>query len=163
METAVVGVGGHSVDCCHRVEAPWRKDEQAAVSAGLKPRPLGFPIGGDGLFLDMDEGIAVVETFVFHHQFAMRDAGGDHHRGSTEDGINPLLMLAGIVGRVLVGFPRDGMQAVALHLYLAWPPQQEQIAESAIVSSSNSRRTEGAAHGPPGCSTPGAAAWTWNG
>ena len=59
VETAVVGVGGHAVDRCHRVESPWGENEQAAVSAGLKSRPLGFPIGRDGLFLDVDEGITV--------------------------------------------------------------------------------------------------------
>ena len=134
METAVVGVGRYPVNRCHRIESPWSENEQAAVSAGLKSHPFGFPIGRDGFFLDMDERIIVLEAFVFHHQFAMRYAGGDHHRCPTEDGIDPLLMLAGIVGRGLVRLPADGMPTVALHLHLAWPPQQEEVAECAIVA-----------------------------
>ena len=70
VETAVVGVGRHPVDVRHGIEFPRRENEQAAVSAGVKPQPLGFPIGRDGLFLDMDERIAVLEAFVFHYQFA---------------------------------------------------------------------------------------------
>ena len=67
---AVVGVGGHAVDLGHRIESPWRENEQRAVGAGLKSHPLGFPKGSDGFLLDVDEGITVLEAFVFHHQFA---------------------------------------------------------------------------------------------
>ena len=137
MEAAVVGVSRHAFDWRHVIDAPWCENQQAAVSAGIESLSFGLPIGIYRVFLDMDERVSLFQAFVFHHQFAPRDARRDNHRGTLDDGIHPLPVLLCIVAGGLVRFPAIGMHAVALHLHLACPPQQEEIAKGAVVAFSN--------------------------
>ena len=60
VEAAVVAVGRHSGNGTHGVEIPWGQYQQAAAGAGLETLALGFPIGTDGLFLQMYQRIALL-------------------------------------------------------------------------------------------------------
>lgn len=134
MEAAIVAVGGHSGDGAHGVEVPRGQYQQASTGTGLETLTLGFPIGTDGLFLQMYQRIALLQAFFFHQQLAPRDAGGDNDGLSFEDGGFPRLTLARIVVGVLVWDAADGMAAVALHLHFASPSQKEEVAENAIAA-----------------------------
>ena len=134
VELAVVGMCRHSCHGFHLVNIPRCEDEQIAVGTGLKSLPLGLPVGAYGLFLQEDEGVAPFEAFVLHQQFAARDARGDDDRLSAKDGRQPLGVVAGVVGGCLVGLACDGMTAVALHLQLVGPAQEEEIAEGTVAA-----------------------------
>ena len=60
VETAVVAVGGDSGNGTHGVEIPRGQYQQASADTGLEPLTLGFPIGTDGLFLQMYQRIALL-------------------------------------------------------------------------------------------------------
>ena len=134
MEAAVVGAGRHAGHSAHFVEAPRGEDEQAAVGAGLEALALGLPIRADGLLLYVDEREAALYALVFHQQLAARDAGRHDYRGAAEDGGEPLVVLLGVVGGGLVGLAVGGVSAVALHLHLVRPAQQEEVAEGAVAA-----------------------------
>ena len=70
VEAAVVGVGGDAVYGAQCVDCPRGQDEQAATGTGVEAAALGFPVWTDGLFLQMDEWVAVLQAFVFHPLFA---------------------------------------------------------------------------------------------
>lgn len=134
VETAVVAVGGHSGDGTHGIEIPRGQYQQATSGTGLETLTLGFPIGADGLFLQMYQRIALLQAFFFHQELAPRDAGCDDDRLSAENGGQPLVVLGGVVVGVLVGEAADRMAPVALHLKLASPTQEEGVAENAVAA-----------------------------
>ena len=134
MEAAVVAVCRHMGDVAHRVEIPGRQDEQAAVDTCLEAPLLGFPVRTDGLLLQVYQRVAIVKASVFHELFASRDARRYHDGGTLHDGRFPLPAIAGIVVSVFVGLAGDGMAAVAHHLHLAGPSEQEQVAEGSVAA-----------------------------
>lgn len=134
VELAVVGICRHACHGFHLVDIPRGEDEQAAIGTCLETLPFGLPVGSYGLFLEVDEGVAPFKAFVLHQQFAARDAGGDDDRLTAKDGRQPLGVVAGVVGGGFVGLACDGMTAVALHLQLVGPAQEEEVAESAIAA-----------------------------
>ena len=145
VETAVAAVGRHSCHVAHSVEIPRGENQQAAVGAGVETAAFGFPVRADGLVLQVDEGVAFGQAFVLHQLFAARDAGGDDDGLAGEDGGEPAVVLGGVVGGGLVGEAADGVPTVALHLHLAGPAQEEEIAEGAIAAPSDADM-EAAAH-----------------
>lgn len=64
METGVVGGGWGVVHFAHVVELPGGEDEKGTSGAGFEALALGFPKGGDGFLLQVDEGVAFVEAFL---------------------------------------------------------------------------------------------------
>ena len=60
MEDAVVGFLWDAVDIADVFGRPGGKDEEGAILTGMETGGFGFPITGDGFFLDMDEGIAAL-------------------------------------------------------------------------------------------------------
>ena len=134
VEAAVVAVGGDTGDGTHGVEVPRGQYQQAATDTGLETLALGFPIGADGFFLQMYQGVALLQAFFLHQEFAPRDARCDDDGLAFEDGGFPRLALAHIVIGILVWEAADGMAAVALHLHFASPSQKEEVAESAIAT-----------------------------
>lgn len=66
VEAAIVAVGGDSGDGSHCVEVPRGEDKQGSTDAGFKTATLGFPIGTDGLFLQVYQRVAFFQAFVLH-------------------------------------------------------------------------------------------------
>ena len=145
VETAVAAVGRHPGHVAHGVEVPWGENQQAAVGASLETATLRFPIWADGLCLHMDQWVAFLQAFVLHQLLAARDTRSNDNGLSAENGGQPFVMLSGVVGGGLVWEVADGMAAVALHLHLTGPAQQEEVAEGTIAALSN-LHMEAAAH-----------------
>ena len=62
MEDAVVGVCRDAVDIADGFGRPGGKDEEGAVLTGMETGGFGFPITGDGFFLDMDASFSSEKT-----------------------------------------------------------------------------------------------------
>ena len=71
MEDAVVGFLWDAVDIADVFGRPGGKDEEGAVLTGMETGGFGFPITGDGFFLDMDEGIAALYTAFLYHSLTL--------------------------------------------------------------------------------------------
>lgn len=132
VETGEVGVGWDMVHLAHVVELPGREDEERALGACLEALKLGFPVLGDGLFLQVDEWIALFEAFVLHHLLAFGDAWRDDDGGTCEDVGYPMSAFLLEEGREVVGCA-VGRLAMAEHLHFPCPAQKEDVAEGSIV------------------------------
>ncbi len=131
VEAGVVGGGGDGAVAGHGVEAPWGKDEEGTVYAGIEARLLGLPVWADGLFLQVYEGKVAKEALVLDELLAGRDAWGDDHGGALHDLLDELVVLHAIGSGGFVG-DAEGCLAVAEDLQLARPSQQEEVAEGGI-------------------------------
>ena len=107
----------------HCVKIPGGKNQQRTIGTGLEALSLGLPEGADGLLLKVYQWEALLQTLVFHQSFTTRYAWCHDDGTSFQNSPFPLLALAGII-----------VLTMALHLNLACPPQQKQIAEGAIAT-----------------------------
>ncbi len=101
MKLGVGGRGGDAVDIAEGVGSPGGEDEEATLDAGLEALELGFPIWGDGLFLQEDEGEAALQGHILDALLSFGDAGGDKDRAALHD--------AEVVGVTLVA---EGLRLV---------------------------------------------------
>lgn len=74
------------------------------------------------------------KAFIFHQQFSARDARGDDDRLPAQNGRQPSVVVAVVVGGGLVGLACGGVPAVALHLQLVGPAQEEEVAEGTMAA-----------------------------
>ena len=118
----------------HCVKIPGGKNQQRTIGTSLEALSLGLPEGTDRLLLKVYQREALLQTLVFHQSFTTRYARCHDDGKSFQNSPFPLLALAGIIGSFLIRLTSDWMLTMALHLNLACPPQQKQIAEGAIAT-----------------------------
>ena len=112
------------VVCLFLIKLPRIQDEQRATCAGFETMAFGLPELTNGLFLQLDDGKALINGSVYHKAFSFRDTWRHEHNA-----------LAGFVelafARLSVAFGLFGREACVLvatmieHLFLLGALQQE--------------------------------------